>query len=279
MKIQKIRPMLYRIAYFEHIEKEHKRPRIALDKTQYAYHLLLIDRGTLEVCIGERREKIKAGDALYLLPGEVYRLLPCGEDFSLFNLFFDFLDDRFVKSVKYSECVFMNRYDPRLCLPKIAFEDAELLNQSGVIRKISCGGGLKDLLRRDPADPLYGFYGQSALFSLFASALASAQKNSAKEPILEYIQSHPEEDLSGDALSKRFSYHKNHINKRIKQRTGKSLGQYVRSIKINYAKSLLSEGLYSASEVAARLGYYDYSHFYKAFLAETGASPAEYLPN
>lgn len=279
MKIQEIRPILYRIAYFEHIEKEHKRPRITLDKTQYAYHLLLIDKGALEVCIGEKREKVKAGDALYLLPGEVYRLLPCGEDFSLFNLFFDFLEDRSAKEVKYSECVFMNRYDAKRCLPKIAFEDAPLLNQSGVIKKISCGSVLNDLLRRDPADPLYGFYSQSALFTLFADALASAQKKSAGEPILEYIQSHPEEDLSGDALSKLFSYHKNHINKRIKQKTGKSLSQYVRFIKINYAKSLLSEGLYSASEVAARLGYYDYSHFYKAFLAECGASPAEYLPN
>ena len=68
------------------------------------------------------------------------------------------------------------------------------------------------------------------------------------------------------------------INKLIKRETGRSLSEYVRYVKIEYAKTLLSEELYSTSEVAMRLGYYDYSHFYKAFLMETGVCPREYLP-
>ena len=56
------------------------------------------------------------------------------------------------------------------------------------------------------------------------------------------------------------------------------MSEYARYDKIEYAKTLLSEELYSAEEVAAMLGYYDYSHFYKAFLAETATRPNEYLP-
>ena len=33
----------------------------------------------------------------------------------------------------------------------------------------------------------------------------------------------------------------------------------------------------NGGEIAAELGYYDYSHFYKAFEREVGISPGEYL--
>jgi len=230
-----------------------------------------------------KTERIKAKDALYLLPGEDYRISPCGEDFSLYSLFFDFLDNRSAKESKYNHCVFMQYYDAHFCLPQIEFEDAAILNHSGIFTNLSCEKPLRSLLYKDPADTTYGFYGRAVLFSLVADLLSAAQatarKSEAVEEILDYIKSHPEKDLSGDALSKLFSYHKNHINKLIKQKTGRSLSEYIRYIKIEYAKTLLSEELYSTSEVAIMLGYYDYSHFYKAFLSETGARPTEYLPS
>jgi len=283
MKIQSIRPFLYNLSYFKYVDGDHKCPKISFDKSQYVYRILLIDKGALDVCIGGKTERIKAGDALYLLPGEIYRLLPCGEDFSLYNLFFDFLEDRPVEENKRNNCVFMQYYDERLCLARIEFEDATVFNESGIIRSTSCEKALKSLLYRDPADSLYYFYGLSTLISVIADILDSEQKNEKKgstvEPILKYIRGNPEKDLSGDALSRLFSYHKNHINKLVKQETGRSLGEYVRYVKIEYAKTLLSEELYSTSEVAMRLGYYDYSHFYKAFIMETGTRPTEYLPN
>ncbi len=280
MKIQNIRPLIYRLSYFKYLEADNKYPRLSFDKSHYVYRILLIDKGELDVCVGGKTERIKAGEALYLLPGEIYRLLPCGEDFSLYNMFFDFLDDRHIKEKKFQNCVFMKYYDEHLCLPMIEFEDADILNKSGIIKNISSEKALRTLLCKDPADALYRFYELSALFSVIADLLSSApnniKKNSTVEPIIEYIKSNPEKELSGDALSKIFSYHKNHINKLIKKETGKSLSEYVRYVKIEYAKMLLSEELYSTTEVAARLGYYDYSHFYKAFILETGTRPTEY---
>ncbi len=282
MKIQNARPLIYRLFYFNYMDADNKFPGLSLEKSQYVYHVLLIDKGALDVCVGGKTERIKAGDALYLLPGERYRLIPCGEDFSLYNMFFDFLDNRQAKENKRKNCVFMKCYDARFCLPRIEFEDADILNRSGIIKNLSSAKALRSLLYKDPADALYRFYELSALLSVIADILASEPKNEKKsstvEPILEYIRSNPENDLSGGALSSLFSYHKNHINKLIKKETGKSLGEYVRHIKIEYAKTLLSEELCSTSEAAVRLGYYDYSHFYKAFLLETGERPTDYLP-
>ena len=283
MKIQKIHPLLYHLSYFKYVDGDYKYPRISFDKSQYVYRILLVDNGVLDVYVDGKTERIGTGDALYLLPGETYRLLPCGENFSLYNMFFDFLDDRHINENERNHCVFMKCYDAQLCLPRIAFEDAEILNKSGIIKNISCEKALKPLLYMTPTDDLYCFYGKSALFSVITDILASEQKSKkgshTVERILDYIKTNPEKDLSGDALAKLFSYHKNHINKLIKRETGRSLSEYVRYVKIEYAKTLLSEELYSTSEVAMRLGYYDYSHFYKAFLIETGVCPTDYLPS
>ena len=82
MKIQKINPLLYHISYFKYVDGDYKYPKISFDKSQYVYRILLVDKGELDVCVDGKTEHIRAGDALYLLPGETYRLLPCGEDFS-----------------------------------------------------------------------------------------------------------------------------------------------------------------------------------------------------
>ena len=107
MKIQHIRPLLYRFSYFNYEDGDHKYPRFSFDKSQYVYRILLLDKGSLDVCACGKTERLGAGDALYLLPGESYRLLPCGEDFSLYNLFFDFLDNRPIKENDSNTCIFM----------------------------------------------------------------------------------------------------------------------------------------------------------------------------
>ena len=76
MKLQNIRPLLYRLTYFKYVDGEDKFPNLSLDKSQYVYHILLLEKGTLDVHVGGKTERIKAGDALYLLPGDIYRLLP-----------------------------------------------------------------------------------------------------------------------------------------------------------------------------------------------------------
>ena len=280
MRIQNIRPLLHHISYFKYVIGEYRYPKISLEKSQYVYHILLIDKGKLDVCVGGKTERIAAGEAVYLLPGEVYRLLPCGEDFSLYNLFFDFLEDRSSNEAQSGFCVFINNYNPKLCLPRVDFEDAAELNKSGIVKKLSADNDMRSLVYMDRADALYSFYGRAVMFSVIADTLTSIRESNSKgsvgKKILEYINRNPEKELSGKALSKIFSYHPNHINKLIKKEAGKTLSEYTRYVKIKYAKTLLSEGNYSLTEISLRLGYYDYSHFYKSFLLETGQMPTEY---
>ena len=280
MRIQNIRPLLHHISYFKYVIGEYRNPKISLEKSQYVYHILLIDKGKLDVCVGGKTERIAAGEAVYLLPGEVYRLLPCGEDFSLYNLSFNFNEVSDSSDIKNKSCVFLENYDARFCLRRLDFEDASVLNESGIYRNID-RSRLRELYLLNSSDTLYPFFCRSVLFSLLTEMLASERKNESNDSpakrIIEYIRRNPEKDLSGESLSSLFSYHQNYINKLIKKETGKSVSDYVRYVKIEYARALLSEEMCSLSELAEMLGYYDYSHFYKAFIAELGVTPKEYL--
>jgi transcriptional regulator GlxA family with amidase domain len=114
----------------------------------------------------------------------------------------------------------------------VEFEDAPVLNRSGILKNVTANRILRSLLYKDPSDALYSFYGRAALLSVITDLLLATQETEKKhatvQQILAYIRHNPESDLSGEALSRVFSYHKNHINKLIKQETGRSLHAYAR---------------------------------------------------
>jgi AraC-like DNA-binding protein len=95
--------------------------------------------------------------------------------------------------------------------------------------------------------------------------------------IITYIKQHPELELTWDTLSKTFNYSKNHINHLVKKACNLSLSTLIRKVKINRAIVLIRESNLTLIEISNRLNYYDYSHFYKAFIKETGTAPTEYL--
>lgn len=280
MKIQNILPTLYQLHYFKYIAKEGK-DSISFEKSQYIYRILMIEKGHLSVCINGRTEQIQTGDVMYLLPGDIYSLFPCGSDFSLYNMSFYFTDGCDMNDLRNKSCVFLCDYEPSLCLPVIDFEDAPLLNEGGVFRSVYDGKSIRELCLLNKSDSLYSFYCRSALFGIIGEMLNSSKgqesNDSVTKQIIEYIRHNPEKNLSGESLSSLFSYHKNYINRLIKSETGKNMSDFIRYVKIEYAKALISEENCSLSELSSRLGYYDYSHFYKAFISETGISPKVYL--
>lgn len=280
MKLQDISPRLHKLYYFKYLNKGGAATKISFEKTQYGYRLLTVDKGELDVCVDEKTYRLQIGDVLYLTPGARYRLLPRGVDFTLYNLFFSFLNESLEEESLPLQCVFLDEYDPGMRLPSINFEDAPCFNKSGVFKNVGCNRSLEGLLSLNGGDGDSAFFIKAKLLSVFADMLRAAsnegKKGSSAEEILAYIRRNPQNALSAELLSKTFSYHKNHINKLVKKQTGKSLSEYIRYVKIEQAIILLLEEGRAPTEIADLLGYYDYSHFYKAFVAETGVSPTEY---
>jgi AraC-like DNA-binding protein len=68
--------------------------------------------------------------------------------------------------------------------------------------------------------------------------------------------------------------------KRFFKRTfGMSCYQYHLRARMNFAKELLDSGLYTASEVAFRVGYLNQGHFSKIFKLYYNSLPSEYRRN
>lgn len=77
-------------------------------------------------------------------------------------------------------------------------------------------------------------------------------------------------DMAQAACLSRF-----HFARMFRSHIGLSPMQYVRALRIEYAKSLLREGS-NVAAIAAELGYFDQSHFSRAFRKVTGTTPGMY---
>lgn len=97
--------------------------------------------------------------------------------------------------------------------------------------------------------------------------------NGNLEPVLNFISRNLERPLQIQDICAEFHYSRSHLCKIFTQVTGVPLMQYIRSARGAYAVKLLGSGL-PAMEVARRLGYSDYSAFYRMYRKYAGCAPA-----
>ncbi len=90
--------------------------------------------------------------------------------------------------------------------------------------------------------------------------------------VAEYLNRNIERDLSLDRLAKRFFVSKYHLCRAFKIYTGISVHSYINHKRIMYAKQLIESGM-TASGAAERVGFGDYSAFYRAYVKIVGKSP------
>ncbi len=145
-------------------------------------------------------------------------------------------------------------------------------------------GALQQLMGEDKkATPEAQAFIQAATAQIFLLlTLRTAKKIVSKESntvlrIIEYINDHLTEELSLDAIAHEFFVSKYHLCRIFHQQTGASLFTYYNTKRIALAQQMLNSGE-NATAVALRLGFRDYSSFYRTFRKHTGHSPVRNLP-
>ena len=92
--------------------------------------------------------------------------------------------------------------------------------------------------------------------------------------ILQYIDTHPTEQITAASLSARFFVSSSWIVHTVRQEMGLSLMQYIEKKRILYAQRLLQDGK-TPTEVAEHCGYESYVTFYRQYKRVLGISPKQ----
>lgn len=90
--------------------------------------------------------------------------------------------------------------------------------------------------------------------------------------VVRYLNINIEKNISLDKLAKRFFVSKYYLCRTFKKYSGTSIHSYMNHKRIMYAKQLIESGE-SASQAAYRVGFRDYSAFYRAYVKIVGKSP------
>lgn len=96
--------------------------------------------------------------------------------------------------------------------------------------------------------------------------------------VLDYINSHYCEKLSLSSIADEFFVSKYYLSHIFNSVVGTSLHRYITLKRLIHAKQMLSSGI-RPTAAAAHCGFTDYAGFYRAFVAEFGVTPKEYLKN
>lgn len=90
--------------------------------------------------------------------------------------------------------------------------------------------------------------------------------------VIKYLNEHIDKDVSLDRLAKKFFVSKFYLCRAFKKHNGISVHGYINQKRVMYAKQLIESGE-TASSAAYRVGFGDYSAFYRAYVKLIGRAP------
>ena len=104
-------------------------------------------------------------------------------------------------------------------------------------------------------------------------AESSVPVNKTVFEIIEYVNENLTSDISLDSIADKFYVSKYHLCRTFMKFAGVSLFSYINAKRIALAQSLIGAGEHP-TDVSYKVGFSDYSTFYRAYKKQTGHSPS-----
>lgn len=229
-----------------------------------------------EYLIGADRYRLMRGDLIFVPPGVSHRpILPEG------------LAEPYKRYVLWMSPVFMERYAnlfPYLFSEKEA--RPSMLRTSGTRWNDKMAElfrvGVEESERREDGWEAAVIGNTITLLTMIKRAnsdqsahILKAEKPELLDRIMEYIEAHYAENIVISQLAKTLYVSESTISHLFKEKLGISFYRYVTQKRLIEAKRLIEKEL-RLEEVAGKVGFEDYSGFYRAFKKEYGISPRQY---
>lgn len=184
------------------------------------------------------------------------------------------------RGVYHTEHLQMNRHQEIICI----WVDIPGLKLQDVIHIQDKDSSVKWVLEKlhqeykstAPSKALIGHY--IRLAAMLIAKMFYEQKSEADplSRVILYMQSNMSEAISVEELADLIYVSKSYLSRYFKKKTGMSLIEYLRLIRVNAAKRLLVSTDTSVEEISSVIGYTSSKYFCRAFRKCTGMSPSEY---
>jgi two-component system response regulator YesN len=104
----------------------------------------------------------------------------------------------------------------------------------------------------------------------------SFESENIVQKIIRYTKENYEKELTMTDIAEKFNYSHSYLGKKFRTETGMSYHIYLDQIRIEEAKSLLSDSSLYIYEISERVGYSSSDYFHKKFKENIGLSPNQY---
>lgn len=134
------------------------------------------------------------------------------------------------------------------------------------------------LERARTADALVERYaGLSGMLAAVRSTLAAEDPNQSEFwEMADYVQAHLNIPDLFQGVGQAFHRSASHLSRLFRRCSGKTFTQYVQSLRMDRAKTLLQETNLSVREIGVQCGYSDYFYFARQFKRAQGVTPSEW---
>lgn len=266
-----------RLFFIEHIKDPYFK---TLDFHSHDYYEIyfFID-GNVTYHIEENIYELIPGDVLIIPPGDMHRPNIQKSQFSYERIVFSVRGD-FINNCLYESPEIANellkKFQSNDHLIHFSTHDFEkCIDLANTIISLQKSNDNADVLMIKPYLTILLMHLYNNCFNAENAVDEDKPKNVISNIIL-YINENLNEDLNLDLLSNLFFISKFHLMRKFKDYTNTTVGQYITSKRVIYAKALMQQGL-SAIDASQQSGFNNYSNFYKAFIKETGINPKKYI--
>ncbi len=207
------------------------------------YVISVVMQGTVTVCLENRKVVFCRGDVFIIPPYAIHSVCQ-GRDARLLSM----------------------------CIGTAFIEETNLETAESIVQKL-----LMDAMEQ-------GIFGKGQGEKLLASVRkvyflrdnGRKEMNAGIKILADKITSHPEQELSIETLAADIFVSKYYLIRRFKSNIGMTPHQFCIQNRIRKSQGMLNEKK-AISRIAAEMGFYDQSHFDKAFQRIVGISPSEYV--
>ncbi len=270
---------IYTIHYFEYT-KDFYFP----GEAHNFWELLYVDNGLVEVFTDKKHHTLFKGDLIFHQPGEFHRLRANGETAP--NLVVVSYSCRSPAAAWFSEKILRIAEQEHTLLAQIIHEAGRAFSSplddplsQGLVRREAAPFGCENMILLYLEEMLVRLIRRGTDISTrdkISSSINQRTKEWAFNRVVNFLENNMSAEFHLDDICGSIGYSRSYLYQVFRERTGHSVMEYYKRVKLEKAKQLIREGKYNFTQICDILGFSSQQYFSKMFKRFTGFTPSEY---